>query len=198
MLPDFPEIKRKFVDLIMKYLRDSVHNDPLISQLKEEQHFEGDKWSMKTEDGELNESSYKKISSDEINLKREDIIKKGSMAFIENFTKAAEEMKEKQAKMIIEKITEITDKTGNVVNGKGSPFTFELYLEMLEKVWIDFDDQGNPHLPTLIISPDMAPKMNELFKEWQKNPDYEKRIQELIKKKKAVWDDRESHRKLVD
>jgi hypothetical protein len=84
------------------------------------------------------------------------------------------------------------------VNGKGQPFTFELFLETLEKISIDFDDQGNPYLPTVVVSPELGAKLKSKLPEWEANPDYDKRFKELIERKRKEWNDRESHRKLVD
>ncbi len=197
MLPDFPKIKERFVEATNRYLQNLIRQEPLLSQIREERHFEGNKMSSKTENGELDQSSYKEISG-KFSIKREDIIDKGPMAFVENIQNIAEEIKKQKAKLMFDKLNEITDKTGNVVNGKGQPFTPDLFMEMLNKIWVDFDDQGNPYLPTIVVSPEMGAKLKEKLPEWEANPEYKKKFEELIKRKRKEWNDRESHRKLVD
>lgn len=197
MLPDFPKIKRRFVETINSHLQNLVHQEPFLSQIREEQHFEGNKISSKTENGELDQSGYKEISS-KILINREDVIAKGPMAFVENIQNVVEEIKKKKAKFVFDNLKEITSKTGNVVNGKGQPFSFDIFMEMLNKISIAFDDQGNPDWPTLVVSPKMGAKLREKFPEWESNPDYKKRLVKLIKRKRKEWNDRESHRKLVD
>jgi hypothetical protein len=197
MLSDFPKIKRKLQEGMTQYLQDLVRQDPLLSQIKHEHHFEGNRMSMKTENGVQESSGYKEISGG-LQIKKEDIITKGPGAFIENIQKMAEEIQKKQVKFVLNDIKEITDKTGHVVNGKGQPFTFELFMELFKKIWIDFDDQGNPYFPTLVISPEMGVKIKDKLKEWESNPEYRKKFEELIEQKRKEWNDRESHRKLVD
>lgn len=197
MLPDFPKIKGKFEEVINRYLQNLIRQEPLLSQIREERHFEGNKLSSKIENGESYQSSYKKISS-KYSIKREDVIAKGPMAIIENIQNIAEEIKKQKAKLLFDKLNEVTDKTGNVVNGKGQPFTFELFIEILEKISIDFDDQGNPYMPMVVVSPEMGAKLKDKLPEWEANLVYKKRFDNLIERKRKEWNDRESHRKLVE
>lgn len=197
MLPDFPKIKEKFKLAINKYLKNLVRQEPLLSQIREQRHFEGNKMTSKTEDGELDNTSYKEISGG-YSIKREDVIAKGTMAYIENIQSVAEELKKQQAKLLFDKISEVTKKTGNIVNGKGQPFSFEIFIETMEKIQIDFDEMGKPYLPTLVVSPQLGDKLNEKLPEWESNPEYKKKLDEVIERKRQEWNDRESNRKLVD
>ena len=197
MLPDFPKIKKKHVEAINKYLRDLIHQDPLFSGIREEHHFEGNRMSYKTVDGEPNEEEYQ-VASSEVLVKREDVITKGAMAYMENIKALAEEMNKQKAKYFFEKMKEVTEKTGNIVDAKGQPVNFELFLETIKKMWVDFDDAGNPILPTIIVHPELGAKLSKLLPEWDKNPEYKKAYEEVIELKRKEWNDRESHRKLVD
>ena len=197
MLPDFPKIKKKHVEAINKYLKELIHQDPLFSGIRVEHHFEGSRMSYKTVDGEPNETEYQAASS-EFQVKREDVIAKGAMAYVENLRDAAEEMKRQKAGYFFEKLKEVTDKTGNIVNGKGQPFSFELFVESIKKIWIDFDEGGKPIMPTMVVSPELGEKLRVILPEWEKNPEYKKTIDDIIDKKRKEWNDRESHRKLVD
>ena len=197
MLPDFPKIKKKHVEAINKYLKELIQQDPLFSGIRVEHHFEGSRMSYKTVDGEPNETEYQAASS-EFQVKREDVIAKGAMAYVENLRDAAEEMKRQKAGYLFEKLKEVTDKTGNIVNGKGQPFSFELFVESIKKIWIDFDEGGKPIMPTMVVSPELGEKLRVILPEWEKNPEYKKTIDDIIDKKRKEWNDRESHRKLVD
>ena len=197
MLPDFPKIKKKHVETINKLLKEAIQQDPLFSGIREEHHFEGSRMSYKTVDGEADETDYQ-VASSEFVVKREDVIAKGAMAYVENIRGAAEEMKKQKARYLFDKMKEVTDKTGNVVDGKGRPFSFELFVESIRKIWIEFDENGNPHMPTMIVSPEIAEKLRVLLPEWDKNPENKKIIDEIIEGKRKEWNDRESHRELVD
>ena len=197
MLPDFPRIKKKFMDIVNSYMRNLVNQDPIFSQIRSEMHFEGNRMTSAPEDGGLDESGYKELTGD-IDVKREDIIAKGTMAFIEPIKNAAEEIKKQKAEMLLSKMKEITEKTGNVADGKGKLFSFELFLEALEKVQIDFNEDGTPSPMTLVVSPKLMVKIKEKIPEWEQNLEYRKRHDELMARKRKEWDDRESNRKLVD
>ncbi len=153
--------------------------------------------SSRTVGGEMDKTDYK-VASSEVKIKREDVIAKGTMAYIENIKAVAEEMNRQRAKYFFDKMKEVTEKTGNIVNGKGQPMNFDLFLETIKKMWIDFDDAGNPILPTIVVSPELGARLNKMLPEWERNDEYRKAFDEVIKTKRKEWNDRESNRKLVD
>jgi hypothetical protein len=193
MLPDFPKVKRKYIEAIDRYPRVLIQQDPLFLGIREEHHFEGNRMLYGTMDGDINQGDYKVAKSESV-IKREDIISKGVEAYLEQIRNAAEEMKRQKAETMFSKIREVTDRTGNVVNAKGRPLDFELYLEVLKKMWIDFDEDGKAILPTLVVSPEQGDKLQTLMPEWLNNP----KFKETMEMKRKEWNDRESNRKLVD
>lgn len=197
MLPDFPKLKKNLEKTFGHYLQDLIRREPLFSQIKEEILFEGNKLSTQTETGEIETSELRGFKS-EFTIKREDVIAKGPKAFIESIRNSAEELSRQRAEHFFNKMKEVTDKTGNVLNAAGHPFTFDMFLEMLNKVWIDFDENGDPYMPSVVVSPEIAAKIKELLPVWQANQEYKKKFDELIERKKREWYDRESNRKLVD
>lgn len=197
MLPDFPKIKRGLSRALTEYLRELVRQEPLLSQIRRKRYFEGDKTSTKSWEGEIDQSGYKEISG-QYSIRREDVITKGPLIYVESMQGIAEEIKKQQAKMVFNKIDEVVRKTGNITDAKGQPFTFDLFIETLEKICIDFDDQGKPHLPTVVVSPDMGAKLKEMLPKWQADPECKRRFDLLLEKKREEWNDRESNRKLVD
>jgi hypothetical protein len=198
MLPDFPKIKKKHVEAISRLLKEALQQDPLFAGIREEHHHEGTRMSYKTVDGEADETDYSAVVSSEFLVKREDVIAKGAMAYVENIRTAAEEMKKQKASFFFDKMKEVTDKTGNVVDGKGQPFSFELFVDSIRKIWIEFDESGKPHMPTMVVSPEIGERLRVLLPDWENNPVYKKIIDEVIEQKRKVWNDRESYRKLVD
>ena len=197
MLPDFPTIKSEIAYFVNQVLRAMARDEPLLSQIKQEHHLEGDKWLSYTVDGEADASKYLE-GTGEFTITRQDIISKGPAAFIESVRSAAEQLKEQQAKMVFKKLDEITSKTGNVVKGTGAPFTPEDMFRALEKVHIDFDEEGKPHMPTMVVSPQLGAYIKVKLPEWKANDTYNKKFDDILRKKKAEWHAREDRRKLVD
>ena len=197
MLPDFPSIKKRIQEVITQNFQDQIRQEPFLSQFKVRHVFEGNKMSIKTENGELDQIDYRKIYSG-LPIDRKDVIARGPIVFNESIQNIAEDMIRQEVRIIFDKVDEITEKTGKVINGKGRPFTHDLLLELLEKIQIDFDDDGNPYMPALVVSPDTFLKLKEKLPEWEANPEYKKKFEEIISKKRREWHDRESHRILVD
>ncbi len=147
--------------------------------------------------GETEESNYKLLSGS-LGVNHQDLIERGPLALQEGLEKVAEELRSQQSKMIFEHLSQSTDRTGNVVDAGGQAINPDLILQMLEKMEIDFSEDGQPRLPTLVVPPEQGEKLREKMLEWEKDECYNRKFNELIERKRQEWHDRESHRKLVD
>jgi len=121
---------------------------------------------------------------------------------VEYFKQKMDEMAEsfiaQQEGLVFSKLNEVTEQTGNVVDGHGKPFSPALLFEALEKIQIDFDDQGRPIMPTVVLHPSLFEKVKEKLPEWEANPEFAKRHNAIIEEKRRQWLDRENCRKLAD
>lgn len=89
-------------------------------------------------------------------------------------------------------INGVTAATGNVVDGGGQLFSFDMLNDALEKVDIDFDSDGNPILPTLITDPAAATRMRSL----EPTSEQTERHRQIIARKKAEHDAKKRSRRL--
>lgn len=197
MLPDFPKLKDKCEDALTRLMRDLARKDGLIAMIPVGRDFEGDKMSSGQVDGNVRDSEYTTIQS-ETSISKEEVIEKGFGAYIERAQNVAEDMKRQQTQMIFRQLKEATEATGNVVDNKGGPLTQDTYLQAIETVWIEFADDGKPQMPSLVTGPELYKKLEVLFPQWLADPAFNKRLEEILAKKKKEWDDREGNRKLVD
>jgi hypothetical protein len=78
---------------------------------------------------------------------------------------------------------EVTGAVGTSLDAEGRPFSFDMLNDMLEKLHIEFDEEGEPILPTLVMHPMMA----ERIKNMKPTPKQEKRHAEIIKRKRAEY-----------
>ena len=147
--------------------------------------------------GDTEESNYELLSG-ALEVNHQDLIERGPIALMEGLEKMAEDFSGQHSKMLFERMKQSTAKTGNVVDAGGQAINPNLLLQMLEKIEIDFREDGQPRLPTLVISPEHYERLKEKMLEWEKNEHYKRRFDELIERKRQEWRDRESHRKLVD
>ena len=148
-------------------------------------------------DGEVDRPNYERLSS-ALSVKDDDLIKMGPQAFKDDLNRTAEELREQQSKLVFERMNEVTQKTGNTVDAKGQPLSHDLLLQTLKKMEIDFDDEGQPIMPTLVVSPTRYEKFKKKIVEWEKDPKCQDNFNKLIESKRKEWHDRESNRKLVD
>ena len=110
---------------------------------------------------------------------------------------AAREMARQISTQAFATITEIVDKVGNVVDGGGKPLSPESFLELLSKMQLEFDENGNPKGLTVVIPPSMEERAKETMEMYHQDPELSGRWQELMDKKRKEWRDREAARKLV-
>jgi hypothetical protein len=110
---------------------------------------------------------------------------------------AARGMAKQISQGFFQNVSEAVDKVGNAVDGKGRGFTPELILEVLERIWIEFDEHGRPQMPTMVIHPDQATQVQQAFKQLDNDPDLSDRFARLMDKKREEWRAREASRKLV-
>ena len=197
MLPDFPNTKNKLATILNNLVKLAVKKDPLLSQVKEVPVFEGEGLAIQREDGTIDRTNFKKIESP-ITINKNEIIEKGINAYIDNVIPLARGIINQQKAYMFSEISRVTEEVGNVVNAQGQPFTFDLFIQLVRKIEISFDDNDKPIMPTLTVSPDIGKKLSDPKCDWNTNPEYIKRFEEIINQKRKEWHDRESNRKLVD
>lgn len=197
MLPDYPSIKKKIQKKFREAVKKEIQKDPLLSQIKTHQVNEGNILTSSSIDGYSESVEYKLISA-KFEITKEEIINKGPDAFFSKVDELAKEMGKQQSQLVFNKMEEVTERTGQVVDAKSKPLSPQLILEALEKVAIDFDEYGNPIFPSLVLSPDQYEKIKDEIPKWESDPELRRKHKELIEKKRLEWIDRESRRKLVD
>lgn len=190
MLPDFPNIKNKLNHGTYLYIMKNFHQTPLLSSMNKQIHFEGEGFSIQDEDN-AKKSRYEKISTS-FEISDDDLLNKGIVAYIEGILVAIEEMDKQGEKLVIKRMNEATENSGNIIkyNGKLTPDTL---LEMFEKASVSFDEEGN-HGYVFMGGDDCKKAVDEL----NSNPMYIEKYRKILKKKRQEWNDSENNRKLVD
>lgn len=198
MLLDFISVKKRISKDLTSYLREKVKNsDPFIRQLRRKTQHEGTRIQVRTYDGYNDEIEYKTIGS-EFNIQIEEIIREGPNAFIKHIDKLAEDILGQQSGIVFQKLNEITSKTGNVIDAHDEPFTPERLLEALDKIEMEFDENGQPTNLVIVMHPNLWDKIKGKIPIWEADPEFKKKHNSIIEKKRREWLDRENNRKLVD
>jgi len=195
MLSNYPKEKDKFKELLVRYMKNQMaQRSPFISEIPRVRVFEGKKQYLVREDGSTEESTFQEIRSDiNFNIKELEDINIDSL--LNKLELSAEEISKGQAKLVYDNINRVVEEVGNVVNAKGRSFSPDIILEMLEKIQVEFDDHGNPFMPSIVVNPKTANEIN--LEQVLLNSDTDPRFNELMDKKREEWRDREASRRLV-
>lgn len=196
MLPDYPEIKREIQIKFQNLLKREIQKDSLIGIIPKKYVYEGNFLNTTSIDGYQKNSEYQSISA-EFRVKPEDIIERGLDAYYSKVPEIGRELAKKQNESTIKAIDEATNRVGNCINCKSKPAS-EWYLEAIDKMHINFDNFGNPLIPDLFVSPGDYERIKNDLAELSSDPIIQEKLKEIIDRKKGIWIDRESNRKLVD
>ena len=64
-------------------------------------------------------------------------------------------MAEKTSKVMFEKLRDITSAAGTAHDAQGRPLSSDTYLEVLEMIDVDFDEQGKPSRLRIVVGPEL-------------------------------------------
>ncbi len=152
MLPDFPKAKALIGKRHLKRFHDA-HSDVLgpFMDMPQSPVHEGHRVALVREDGTLDEMEWKTVTaSEKINL--DEVENWTEEQIYAHYERMAEQMAFQQKKMTYEEIDKAVKSVGNEVSLNGPP-SAEGILKTYEKMWIEFQENGQ-HVPlTLVCSP---------------------------------------------
>jgi hypothetical protein len=123
----------------------------------------------------------------------DDLVTGNLDAFVTALDDAAESFLKEMMPQLFERLGKISQSAGTAVDAGGQPVSHELMLRAFENLQIDFDDQGNPLLPTIFVGPDLYDQMRTLPSETEAQ---KKAWDEMIERKRREFNDRRRYRKL--
>lgn len=101
---------------------------------------------------------------------------------IETLVGAAKEMKSEMTRRTFARMDEIAEEHGMTVDARGRPFSADLFVEMLEKIDIEFDESGKAIMPSVVVHPSNMEKLRAALD----TDDAKERIAAVIAKKKKA------------
>lgn len=178
------------VKIIEKYFRHLNNQDIILKEIKSYRVLHGGGFRYQNNEKEAY-SPIKEIMTD-IVYEYDEIIN----FELESFCSKLYEMIMKRIvqihKMMYDEITTATDLTGNKVDARGTKFNPDFLLDLLEKMEIRFDENGEPNNLHLHVSP---ATYNQI-KDQKFTPEQEKRHNDIIEKKRRIWYAKKRYRKL--
>lgn len=195
MLPDFPDAKsmllRRFLSAYGQQVDRGVLPLPWFCQ------HEGDRNTLQREDGTIHESAPGTLSVDfEI---PKDQLPNMSLADIErHYVSAGRNMAGQLMGSLFRAVDRATEQAGTAIDASGRPLTSDLFLDLLDRVELDFDSTGSMIPPSIVLHPHMWEAIKDDVAGWETDREFLRRYRPLIERKREDWRERESRRKLVD
>lgn len=185
-LPEYDRAAKRFIfDAISELAR--AHS-PILSMIRREPVEGGLGSQFTTESGEQVELPAREVVLEQ-GYKLDDVIRGDFGGVLESLDGAGQQEARTLVPMLFENLRTITKATGMVVESQGGP-TPEAILEMIDKMDIAFDEHDEPRMPSVVAHPDTVAKMPPWL------PEHQKRLDEILDRKREERDARRRHRKL--
>lgn len=196
MLPDFLKTKEKLKKMLDSERKKAelLHLGP-VADAPRSMIFEGKRTNRTViiyTDAPCEEIKMEKLTS-RLAVKWEEVETMTHEIVLNKINETAKEMAEQIKKSYYGTLIEAAEEAGNVTSTDGKPLSVDMILEMLEKMNVSFDEEGNPSGLTFAGSPELRPVIAEVISQAESDPRY----QTLMEEKKEEWRARESRRKLV-
>lgn len=197
MLPDLRTVKRRLQAHHLKVISDRAQARlGVFSEVPKHFIHEGDCMVTYRADGTVEESAMMTTSAE------------GSLAVaqVANLTEAerfdfldrmAERMAEAMARELYGSLDRTLEAAGQVVHGGGKGFTAELFLQMIDKVEMEFDEAGQMKNMVIAAHPSARPELARIAAEIESDPALSQRHREIMQRKLEAYNAREAARKLV-
>lgn len=198
MLPDLTSFKRSLAERLRRAFEVRVlHHAPLMAEIKAHRQREGDRYSYETHDsGDIRRETFKTFRTP-VTTRIVPAPIEQEQEIAEKLDQAAQDMAKQHMRLLFTTVTESSERVGTAYDAKGKPFDFDMFLGALENLWIDFDEQGQPIFPTIVMHPDQLKVLAPKFAAWEKDAALMARWRAVIDRKKDECRAREDLRKLV-
>lgn len=197
MFPSFIRTKVKLLIRFERELKRRIREHPRMPDIGEQIIHEGSYLVTTSIDGYEDKDPITEHQAGFV-ISDEEMREKGPQAIFDKIPTLAEDMVVQRTKALFEKMEDVTNRTGNIVDGEGKALSPELLMKTLEKTEINFDEFGNLIMPTFFIPPKILKKMGENVDIWKETPESREKMTRIIEKKRSEWIDRQNRRKLVD
>ncbi|MGH7982554.1 MAG: hypothetical protein ACREFF_05340 [Candidatus Udaeobacter sp.] len=198
MLPHFPNAYKEMRELFNAQMFDAMHTAaPMLLQIPVRPQREGRESSFQDEGGKVRVIDFQRQTA-AVEIKTENARGMTLEEFVSAARKPGTELGTKIALDIYSTIGAATEEVGNVINARGGPFTFDLLLACIEKVQLDFLPDGRPRFPELHLGAAAYTDVQRQLPEWNRDPECRKRFEEVLRRKREEFLERETRRRLAD
>lgn len=197
-LPDFPEVKGYVERQLFRVMRQRITDiEPLLREIRHNRIHEGSMMRLTRADTTTDHISLQSAYAD-MEIPRDEMRGTSVEQLLERIDLMARQFADQQAQLLIAKIGEAVDKSGNAVSAAvlGEK---EAFLEMHRRIEVDFDAATlEPRDTAFIVHPSQVDALKAKLEEWEKDPDFQAEMERIHQQQLEAWRARENNRQLVD
>jgi hypothetical protein len=153
--------------------------NPLLGQMKHAKVDTLPTTRLTAASGAVMETSPMAVEFD-IKFSIPDLISGDPGAIYASITAAADSGLDSFMPQFFQQLSDVCDAAGQTISAEGRPLSHDLLLDLIEGVEIDFSEDGEPRMPTLVMHPDMAEKLRALP---PPTPEQEARHRDIVERK---------------
>jgi len=113
-------------------------------------------------------------------------------AIVASVDELAEKCLEPLMKEFFRRVGELSERSGTAIDAGGKPASWDMLLDGLERIEIDFDDNGVPKMPTFVAHPDIRAALGrQPF-----TKEHRERLDAIIAEKREAYLARKRNRRL--
>lgn len=196
MLPDFPKTKEKMHKIWNFYLAQRVYfHLGILNQAVRYTNPEGSRWRLQQEDGSDTEEDYQEVEST-FSINNSDIPDLTPDEIATYLDNMAQDIANQISQTFFKAI--FSDERLKSIHSAEHPFDDETFLEALNAMLISFDPTGKPNMPSLVVSPQIGDSIKQQLVDWETDPGMQRKVDEILVRKREEWRAREASRKLVN
>ena len=193
MLPDLPSIKLVLKGIQKDVIMNSCYENFHVIKAPPSMLWEGNSTSINRQDSEFDtEKMFSAGTSTELNPEKETL----EGMFIK-LKQMGQQMAENLEPELLSRLDQTLTKYGQVTE-PGLDFNTSI-LETLKKLALPVDSQGKIDLSKLqiVLHPDSIEKFKDRMSTAESDPEFIKKVEDILAKKQQGVDERENNRKLV-
>ncbi len=192
MTPEYPRISAGLNWFYREYVRREVARYlGHLSEIRSVLQFEGTETVLTRADGTRENIGMVRIEAGGRVFTRSSTVD----TILTELSRLAVEMARQQSRSFYAAMDKVCEESGQTFDARGQRLDADLFLKALEMVEIDFDEEGRPQLPKLVVGG--GPEAVRTLLSQQDDPEVKRRFDALIADKYEAWRDREASRKLA-
>jgi hypothetical protein len=197
MLPEFPLLKEAFTRAAIRLLAERVKmHQGIVGTVNRARMFEGRQNIIVRPNGSEDAIAMNEGRA-ELRIPLDELAEVGLQQLMNRLDEIAKDIARQQSEHFFATLSEGSKKAGTTIDAEGKPLTPDLFLKMIETIWIDFSSDGTPKMPTMVISPSNQEGVRAMIHQMENSPDLKRRFDEIMVKKREEWNAREADRILV-